>query len=246
MDKTIQNDIAHEIEVEGPGPEAPVLDARTARLVAKSIVKVNGLAADAGGKYEEIADHLFETYYEGDVQRAITPAKDTPAGIAALARETEASLHLSRTMLFHAVRIGALNRRLAKTAWRGLGFTVKIELLPLLGADLSYERLSRGAVHASKTKATIREARIYVAQQLELAAAEGEAAQRRKGPGFPAGRKALALTAAMGKATDRRRWVDRYVLLPSDEQEELMNAVKASLRNLEKLAAEFAAAVDDV
>jgi hypothetical protein len=85
-----------------------------------------------------------------------------------------------------------------------------------------------------------------VAQQLAAAAEEGGVDQPRTGPGFPAGRKALAVTAAMGKAADRRRWVDRYVSLPSDEQVGLLNAVKASLRNLEKLAAEFAAAVDDV
>jgi hypothetical protein len=243
MERTTQNDTGTEVEVQEP--LTPELDARTRRLVEKSIVRVNGLVAEAGGKYEEIADHLFETYYDGDVQRALAPAKDAPAGIAALARETEGALNLSRTMLFHAVRIGALNRRLAKTAWKGLGFTVKTELLPLLGAELSYERLSTGAVHASKTKATIREARAYVALQLETAAEDGTVDQPRTGPGFPAGRKALAVTAAMGKAADRRRWVDRYLKLPEDEQAELLNAVKATARNMEKLAVEFAAAVDD-
>ncbi|MFM2151933.1 MAG: hypothetical protein RL199_368 [Pseudomonadota bacterium] len=244
MERTTQNDTVN--EVEGREPATPELDARTRRLVEKSIVRVNGLVAEAGGKYDAIADHLFETYYDGDVQRALTPAKDTPAGIAALAREADGALRVGRTMLFSAVRVGALNRRLARTAWSGLGWTVKTELLPLLGGELSYERLSAGAVHASKTKATIREARAYVAQQLATAAEQGTVDQPRTGPGFPAGRKALALTAAMGKAADRRRWVDRYVALPADEQAELLNAVRASLRNLEKLAAEFAAAVDDV
>lgn len=246
MERTTQNETVNETGTRREVPAAPELDARTRRLVEKSIARVNGLVAEAGGRYDAIGDHLFETYYDGDVQRALTPSKDTPVGIAVLAREAEGALNLSRTMLFHAVRVGALNRRLARTAWTGLGWTVKTELLPLLGAELSYERLSAGAVHASKTKATIREARAYVAQQLAAAAEEGTAEQPRTGPGFPAGRKALAVTAAMGKAADRRRWVDRYLQLPEAEQVELRTAVKASLRNLEKLAFEFAAAVDDM
>jgi diadenosine tetraphosphate (Ap4A) HIT family hydrolase len=49
----------------------------------------------------------------------------------------------------------------------------------------------------------------------------------------------------MGKAADRRRWVDRYLQLPEDEQAELLSAVKATARNMEKLAQELALAVDD-
>ena len=226
-------------------PETLELDAHTRRLVEKSIVRVNGLVAEAGGKYDDVADHLFETYYDGDVQRALTPAKDAPAGIAALAREAEGALAMSKTRLFQAVRIGALNRRLAKTVWKTLGWSMKMELLPLLGTELAYDRLSAGAVHASKTKATIREVREYVAGQLADGTEGDEADQSQGGPGFPAGRKALAVTAALGKAADRRNWVNRYLKLPEDQQAAHLNEVRASARNLEKYAQELASATDD-
>jgi hypothetical protein len=243
MGKTTQNDSSNETDVRAL--ETPELDAHTKRLVEKSIVRVNGLLAEAGGKHDDVADHLFETYYDGDVQRALTPVKDAPAGIAALAREAEGALAMSKTRLFQAVRIGALNRRLAKTVWKGLGWSMKMELLPLLGTELAYDRLSAGAVHASKTKATIREVREYVAAQLADGADSAEETELRTGPGFPAGRKALAVTAALGKAADRRKWVDRYLKLPEDEQAAHLNEVRASARNLEKYAQELASATDD-
>jgi hypothetical protein len=243
MGRTTTNDSANETNVKAPG--SPELDAHTRRLVEKSIARVNGLVGEAGGKYDDIADHLFETYYDGDVQRALTPAKDTPAGIAALAREADGALMMGRTLLFHAVRIGALNRRFARTAWTGLGWSVKSELLPLLGTELSYERLLAGAVHASKTKATIRDVRAYVAGQFPAESDDDEAEDASKGPGLPAGRRALAVTAALGKAADRRRWVNGYLKMGDDDRSAFLNGVKASARNLEKLAAELASAVDD-
>jgi len=225
--------------------EVPELDAHTRKLVEKTIARVNGLMAEAHEKYDDVADHLFETYYDGDVQRALTPLREMPAGIAALAKEADGALHLGRTMLFHAVRIGALNRRLVRTVWKNLGWTAKTELLPLLGADLSYERMTEGAVHVWKTKATVREVREYVAQRL-TAAAEGDTGEGgRLGPSFQSGRKALSVTAGLGKAVDRRRWVDRYLKLGAEARGEFLSAVKASARNLEKLAQELASAVDD-
>ncbi len=232
-------------EADAKTPQVPELDPHTRRLVEKSIVRVNGLLSEVGGKYDAVADHLFETYYDGDVQRALSPTKDAPAGISALAREAEGALAMNRTALFHAVRIGALNRRFAKTVWRGLGWAVKTELLPLLGTDLNYERLSAGAAHASKTKASTRDVREWVARQLEADAAGDEGEGPRAGPTFLAGRKALAVTSAMGKAADRRRWVDRYLKLQDDERGDFLTAVRASARILEKLAQELAAAVDD-
>ncbi|MFM2151877.1 MAG: hypothetical protein RL199_312 [Pseudomonadota bacterium] len=243
MGKTTTTSTTNETDVKAPA--APTLDAQTRRQVEKTIARVNGLVTDAGGRYDDVADHLFETYYDGDVQRALTPAKDTPAGIAALAREADGALMLGRTLLFHAVRIGALNRRLTRTAWTGLGWSMKAELLPLLGSELSYERLSAGAVHASKTKATIREVRDYVALQLVDGSEEGEEKTAAKGPGLPAGRRALAVTAALGKAADRRRWVSGFLKMSADDRGAFLTDVKASARNLEKLAQELASAVYD-
>ncbi len=227
-------------------PETPGLDAQTRRLVEKAIVRVNGLVAEAGERHDAIADHVFGSFYDGDVQKALNPNKDAPEGFTALVEEADGALHLGRTQLFCAVRVGALNRRLAKTAWSGLGWTLKVELLRALGPDQSMERVSAGATFASKHKASSREVRAWVDEQLATVAAptEGNDSQA-TGPTFLAGRKALEVGAAIGKSADRRRWVDRFLKLPDDEQSAYRSAVKAAARNLEKLSQEIDAALDE-
>jgi hypothetical protein len=234
---------------EAPKPvdrqQVPVLDARTRKLVERSIARVNALVSAAGDKWEEISDHLFETFYDGDVQRALGPKKDLPPGCAALLAEADGALRLGRTMLSYAFRVGALNRRFAKTAWSGLGWSVKTELLRALGPDLSFERVADGATVAAREKSTIREVRQWVDMRLAADAPPADAETEPTGPSFLAGRKALTMTSALGKAADRRRWVDRYLKLPEEEQAAYLNAVKASARNLEKFALELASATDD-
>jgi hypothetical protein len=230
-----------------PVTETPKLDAQTRRLVEKTIFRVNGLVAEAGERNDTIADHVFETFYDGDVQKALNPNKDAPAGFTALVEEADGALHLGRTQLFVAVRVGALNRRLERTAWTALGWTVKVELLRALGPDQSIERVSAGATFAAKQKASTREVRTWVEEQLSTAAppTEGDESTA-SGPTFLAGRKALAVAAAIGKSADRRRWVNRFLKLREEEQSAYRSAVKSAARNLEKLSQELEAAMDDV
>ena len=227
-------------------PETPSLDAQTRRLVEKTIVKLNGLVTEAGERNDAIADHVFETFYDGDVQKALNPNKDVPAGFTALTEEADGALLLGRTQLFCAVRVGALNRRLGRTAWSGLVWTLKTELLRALGPDQSIERVSAGAAFAVKQKASVREVRAWVDEQLTPgeAPSTGEEAKNAV-PTFIAGRKALEVGAAIGKAADRRRWVNRFLKLDEEEQGAYLAAAKASARNFEKLVQELAAARDD-
>lgn len=227
-------------------PEAPALDAQTRKLVEKSIARVNGLLAEAGERNEAIADHVFETFYDGDVQKALNPNKDAPAGFTSLVGHADGALHLGRSQLFQAVRVGALNRRLVKTAWSGLGWTQKVELLRALGPDQSIERVSAGATFAVKQKASVREVRAWVDEQLTAGEvpADGEEVAA-AGPTFIAGRKALEVGAAIGKAIDRRRWVNRFLKLGEEEQGAYLAAAKASARNFEKLVQELEAAREE-
>jgi hypothetical protein len=230
-------------------PEAlgsPRLDPQTRRFVDKAIAKVNGMVAQAGERYDAVADHLFGAFYDGDVQKALNPKKDPPAAFTALVEAADGALQLGRTQLFQAVRVGALNQRLAKTAWSRLGWTVKIELLRALGPDQSIDRLSEGAAFAVSRKSSSRDVRAWVDDQLsrEASPAQGEEGTV-NGPTFLAGRKALAVGAAIGKAADRRRWVNRFLKLSEEEQGTYRSAVKAAARNFEKLSQELTAASDD-
>jgi hypothetical protein len=242
MSKTQQQSVL----VTPKAPDASTLDAQTRRIVEKTIVRVNGLVAEAGERNDAIADHVFETFYDGDVQKALNPNKDAPTGFAALVEEADGALHLGRTQLFCAVRVGALNRRLTKTAWSGLGWSMKVELLRALGPDQSMDRVSAGVTFASKHKASIREVRVWIEEQLATATAPSDGEDvKETGPTFIAGRKAVEVGAAVGKSADRRRWVDRFLKLPDDEQSAYRTAVKAAARNLEKLAQELDAALDE-
>jgi hypothetical protein len=227
-------------------PEATALDAQTRRLVEKSIVRINGLVAEAGQRNDAIADHVFETFYDGDVQKALNPNKDAPAGFTALLGEADGALQLGRTQLFCAVRVGALNRRLAKTAWSNLGWTVKSVLLRALGPDQSIDRVAEGATLAAKQKASVRDVISWVDEQLsnEAPPAEGNE-EKATGPTFLSGRRSVEVVAAIGKAADRRRWVDRFLKLSDEEQSAYRSAVKACARNAEKLSQELDAALDD-
>jgi hypothetical protein len=227
-------------------PETPGLDAATRKLVEKTIARVNGLVAEAGERNDAIADHLFETFYDGDVQKALNPNKDAPAGFTVLLGEADGALHLGRTQLFYAVRVGALNRRLAKTPWAQLGWTVKTELLRALGQDQSIDRVSEGASFASKHKASVRGVRAWVDEQFAAGGGADEGDDRKPaGPTFLAARKAVELAATMGRADVRRGWVTRVLKLQGDERGTVRAAVKSAARNLEKLAAELEAALDD-
>jgi hypothetical protein len=243
MSKSQQNQIAPS----GPkSPEAPALDAQTRRVVERSIARLNGLVAEAGERNEAIADHVFETFYDGDVQKALNPNKDAPAAFTALLGEADGALHLGRTQLFYAVRVGALNRRLTKTAWSGLGWTVKTELLRALGPDQSIDRVAEGAVFAAKQKTTVREVRAWVDEQLSESTSADEGDEPKSaGPTFLSARKAVELAATMGRADIRRGWVSRVLKLQGDDRVSVRAAVKAAARNLEKLAQELDTAMED-
>ena len=226
--------------------ESPVIDAQTRRLVEKSIARLNSLVAEAGERNDAIADHVFETFYDGDVQKAVSPNKDQSPAFTALLGEADGALHMSRTQLFHAVRVGALNRRLTKTAWSGLGWTVKTELLRALGPDQSIDRVAEGAVFAAKQKTTVREVRAWVDEQLSEGASADEGDEpKAAGPTFLSARKAVELAATMSRAEIRRGWVSRVLKLQGDDRGSVRAAVKSAARNLEKLAAELDAALDD-
>ena len=227
-------------------PETGTIEAQTRRLVEKSIARVNSLVAEVGGRNDAIADHVFETFYDGDVQKALNPNKDAPPGFTALMDETDGALHLGRTQLFHAVRVGALNRRLAKSSWSGLGWTVKIDLLRALGPDQSIDRVSEGASFAAKRKATVREVRTWVDEQLSAGEGVDEGGEPTPiGPTFLSARKAVELAATMGRADVRRGWVNRALKLQGDDRVSVRAAVKAAARNLEKLAQALDTAMED-
>ena len=225
-----------------PAIDAAVeIDAQTRRAVEKMVARINGLIGEAGQRYDQIADQLVTQIYAGDVQRALDPRKDPPPAFVALLGHVGDTLLMSRTQLFQAVRVGALNRRLGDTKWADLPWSTKVELLPLVGAEQDLKRLAAGVRMATEGKKGMRAVRAWVVAQLSGDPAATDVAPA---PSFIAGRNAIGVAMGIGKAADRRRWVNRFVKLPDDERAQLLSGVKLAARNLEKLAQDLEAAVE--
>ncbi len=218
------------------------LDARAQRLVERTVAHINRLVGAAGGSYEEIADHLFEEIFDGDELRALGPAGETPAAFQALLKKAETDVHLSATQLKKAARIGALNRHLASTGWKELSWSLKVELLPLLGADRDVGKLDAGVRQARKKGIGVRALREWVAARRagEVGDADGETIA---GPTLATGRAAIRKAAAFGKASDRRQWIDRVRGLPEAHRQRQLVELRAAARHLQKLAEELESAL---
>jgi hypothetical protein len=213
------------------------LDSRTRAQVEKLVARINGLTDDADSRYERIAQELFETVYAGDVVRALSPRGEQPLMFVALVRCVDDTLHLSRTQLSACVRVGALNHRLAKTGWSTLGWSVKLELLKLLGTELDFDALAGGVRWVEKHGPSVRALREWIA--IRTTGAEGETEGAPKVPTFSTSAKVAAIGLALGKASARSRWVDGYRKLTPEAQSTLVGDLRGALRNFEKLVSEL-------
>jgi len=217
----------------------PELDAKARRLADQAEQRLNGLAKEAGSKYEQVADYLVETVFDGDTLTALQPGRASPPAFRELLRRADVTLQFSADMLVKAAKVGALNRHLAEGDWRTLGWSVKVALLPLVsGGELG--PLREGLRWVVRHQAGVRATREWVYRRT---GAESDDARTGPAPTMAASRKAFALGQMLGKAADRRRWLDLAEELPDEERAELLASLRAATRHFEKLLAEFEAAL---
>ena len=136
------------------------------RAVERLRDNLNRLYGGATQRLEELANTAFRELFDGDVDEGLSPHKSSSARYQALLGMCGDSLHIDKGLLSRAIRIGALNTHFADRPWARLPWSIKIELLPLLGADGDIKRLSSGIATASKVSATVRSVREWVAANL--------------------------------------------------------------------------------
>ena len=221
--------------------DAAELDARTRRLVDAAEKHINGLMAEAGSKYDALSDYVIDEVFEGDMLAALTPGRSASPAFAELLRRSETSLHIPRSKLTKAARIGALNRHLSGTPWKGLNWSVKQELLPLVGADGDLSALKEGTRVASKGLG-MRAVRDWVAAKAAGGASVTDGQEETLTPTIAATRKALEVGNRLSKAADRRRWLDRAEKLPEAERDDLLASLRSASKQFSKLLADFESA----
>jgi hypothetical protein len=218
------------------------LDAATQRLVERLVGKINGLVEEAEGRYDKIADLVFAEAYGSAFDAALDPARAPPPTVMALLDLAGGELKLSRTQLFHAARVGALNRKLDGRGWSELSWSFKVELLPLLGEGGDLDRLKVGVKEAQRPDATARSIRRWVeTTTVGRTVLKGQTTKAT----FPAGAKAIRTGLGLSTVAARQPLVGRFLKMTDDERTTMLSQLRAAIRNYEKLAEEFDRALRD-
>ncbi len=227
------------------GSTAPTQDesafteaARLDKQVDDSVNEINRLMREIGGRLEEVGLHVFEVYFNMDVERALSTQRQPSAGFSALLQRTGNTLNATRSQLVVSLRVAALNTRLKNTRWVDLTWSVRVELLPLLGSSLDFDALTAGVRYASQHRASVRQVREWVANKLQGATGR-EALTPVTTPTVTASEKAVSHYNALSRSVDRRRLINRFMNLPEDRRLSMLSNMKSGLRNLEKLTQEF-------
>jgi hypothetical protein len=218
------------------GADTP--DPRTQQLVDAAEKHINALVREAGSKYEEVSAYLVETVFDGDTLSALTPSRSAPMAYTELLRRCDDTLLLPRHKVLQATRIGALNRHLSGTPWKGLSWSAKQELLPLVGADGDLAALKEGARAAAKGLG-MRAVRDWVVKKTAGEPPAEEGTEQPTVPNVVASRRAFELAAGFARSQERRAWLLKVDKLPPKERDALFSSLKSASRHLAKLLAEF-------
>ncbi len=220
------------------------IDTHTRQLVESAEKHINALVREAGSKYEEVSDYIVEKVFAGDTLSALTPSRSAPVAFMELLRRCDDTLNLARPKVLQATRIGALNRHLTGTPWKGLSWSIKQELLPLVGPDGDLAALKEGARVASKGIG-VRAVREWVAKKAAGEESGVEDPAEATSPTLASSRKVFEVAARFAKAPDRRRWLDRAERLPAAERDALLTSLRSATKQLAKLLADFESALQE-
>jgi hypothetical protein len=212
------------------------LDPRERRAIDELEQFINRAMTEAGQQHEKIADRLFTVLFEGDVAAALAIRVGMSAKYDVLTDRAGRTLLMERVGLSRAVRVGALNRRLDGTKWSTLPWSTKLELLPLVGPDLDFDRLQKGVAFAAKAGNGREAVREWVAAR--RAADAGDTTTVRALTPVKA-RKMLEIGANLQRIAERRLLADRLRKLDDDSRAEWLAALTLTLRSLSRLHEEL-------
>jgi hypothetical protein len=214
-------------------PEGPT-PAEIERIVDDLESFINRALRDSTKTYEVISNRTFEVLFDGDVEAALAPMNGSPK-YAALAARADKSLQIDGGSLSRMVRIGALNHHLNEGKWRGLAWSHKAELLPLLGREMDLEQLRKGVTYASKPGVGRGAIRSWVGAQRQKDASVN---REEKLTALKA-RQMLGIGAHLQKVGARRLLADRIRRLDAEMRRDWRGALALSIKNLTRLQEEL-------
>ena len=207
-----------------------------AKLTDATIDFVNRELREAGLRHDAIADRLFVELFNGDVMDALDPEKNASQRYRAVQERAGKSLLMDAPALSRHVRIGALNQGLREPAWQNLPFSTKVELLPLLGAELDTGRLRKGIAVANRLNVGVRALREWVREN----GPETPRTGRPRGLAFSTGSKVMSTGVKLGDAEARKRFVAQVRRLDAEKQRAFVSDLEETIANLRRLQKELA------
>jgi hypothetical protein len=199
--------------------------------------RVNGLAKHAGEANEEASDLLFSELYGDDVRAALDTRNAATPAYRVLQSMAGDTLVLDRTALSRSLRIGALNAHFRVGAWRKLGWTAKITVLPLLGIDVNLRRLELGIAQAVKLGGRTAPLRAWMAEQVP---AEQKAAGRPVSMTLPALERLLESGGRLRTVASRRLVADKLRRQGAGAVKERLVSIARTIEALQQLREELA------
>lgn len=199
------------------------------RIVDELRTYVNQSVRETGLRHVELADRLFRDTYGDDTQSALVLQVSASPVYAGLLKSAGDSLLVDRPMLSRLVRVGALDRLLPDPRWKNLGWTVRVELLPLVKADGDLALLKQGIQQAQRAGAGVRGLRTWVREQ--LAQATGTEGRARK-LSVQASLRAFETLSVLGKKRSRSLFVAQVEKLEAAPRRQYFAALDDALTTL--------------
>ena len=217
--------------------EAP-LDPAVERSLDALEGYINRAMTEVGRQNETVADRAFTVLYEGDVAAALAVRLGNAPKYDALARRSGRTLLMDTGTLSRVVRIGALNHRLGEGKWSDLTWALKVELLPLLGAEQDFDRLGRGIAFASKPAVGRDDVRDWVAAQRRAEVVDADE-EERQAPMPLKARKMFDIGTLLQRVAERRDLAARVRRMNAGDRREWMAALERTLKSLGRLHEEL-------
>jgi hypothetical protein len=162
---------------------------------------------------------LLATVFQDDVSSALDEKTKNPVWLELTRRAGGPTLRISRHVLYVALEIAALDRRVTQQSWRGLDSGRKEELLPLKHDS---NGLRRAAQHVSSLNLTRTQAKGYVSEILK----EGGKARQVRLTSAQIVNRVSKLHALLDAASMRKRFGELRAGMKAQEREKVAGEIE--------------------
>lgn len=208
------------------------------RFIDQVVDEANRGLRRGGLEHEAVADLLFRSLFEGDVESGLDPQAHANEAFRRLFERAGASLRMQPAEFVTYVRVGAMNQVRRDGAWLDLDWSKKTLLVPLLSRPNGRELIGDGIAFAGQPNVGVRHLRDWV--QEHVAKALGTVGRPRGGTfSLANGAKFAKLGAHLTSAKERRRYARLLAKAPLEKRREARKALREAYEGLGALLHEL-------